>query len=79
MSGFGSFSALLSVSVIFCRALRVGSPASKLGDVVEGGTVRMVIISVAACLKKSSKPTFGIGISLGKKVTVSTSLTDLTG
>ena len=77
VGGFGSISALLSVSVIFCRALHVGSPASKLSVVVEGGAVRMVIISVAACLKKSSKPTFGIGISLGKKVTVSTFLTNL--
>ena len=53
VGGFGSVSALLSVSAIFCSALRVGSPASKLGVVVEDGAVRMVIISVAACLKKS--------------------------
>ena len=68
MGGFGSFSALLSISAIFCRVLRVESPASKLGVVVEGGVVRMVIIYVAACLKNSSKPIFGIGISLGKKL-----------
>ena len=67
VGGFGSFSDLLSVSAIFCRALRVESPASKLGVIVEGGAVRMVIISIAACQKKSSKPNFGIGISLGKK------------
>ena len=66
VGGFGSVSALLSVSVIFCRALRVGSPDSKLGVIVRGGDVRMVIISIAVCLKKSSKPTFGIGISPGK-------------
>ena len=72
-------SALLSVSATFCRSLCVGSPASKLGVVIEGGTIRMVIISVAICLKNSSKPTFGIGISIGKKVTVSTSLTNLVG
>ena len=68
VGGFGSFSALLIVSAIFCRALRVGYPASKLGVVVEGGDVMMVIISVAACLKKSSNPTFGIGISLEKRL-----------
>ena len=55
MGGFGIFSALLSVSAIFCRALRVSSPTSKLGIVVECGAVRIVIMSVAACLKKSSK------------------------
>ena len=80
MGGFGSISALLSASAIFCRALHVGYPASKLGVVVViGGVVRMVIISVAACLKKSSKSTFGIEISLGKRVNVSTSITKLVG
>ena len=68
MGGFIMFSALLSVSAIFCRELRVGSPASKLGVVVEGGAVRIVIMSGAACLKNSSNPTFEIGISLGKKL-----------
>ena len=66
MGGFGSVSTLLSVSAIFCRVLRAGSPAYKLSVVVEGGTIRMAIMSVAACLKKLSKPTFGIGVSLGK-------------
>ena len=33
VGGFGSFSALLNISAIFCRALRIGSPASKLGVV----------------------------------------------
>ena len=50
VGGFRSFSTLSSVSAIFCRAMRVGSPASKLSVFVEGGTVRMVIIYVAACL-----------------------------
>ena len=78
VGGFGSFSALLSVSVIFCEELRFGSPTSKLGVVVKGGAIRMVIMSVAAYLKKLSKPTFGIGISLGF-FTMSTSLTNLFG
>ena len=63
VGGFESFSGLLRVSAIFCRSLRVGSPGSKIDVVVEGGAIRMVIVSVAAYLKKSSKPTFGIGIS----------------
>ena len=52
MGGLGSFSALLSVSTIFCRALHAGSSASKLVVVFEVGAVSMVIISVAACLIK---------------------------
>ena len=68
VGGFGFFSVLLSVSAIFCRSLCVGSPASKLGVVVEGVAVRIVIMSVAIYLKKLFKPIFGIGISLGKKL-----------
>ena len=79
VGGFGSFSTLLSVSVIFCRAMRAGYPASKLGIVVEGGAVRMVVIFVATCLKKSSKSTFRLGVSPGKKATVSTSLINFVG
>ena len=67
VGGFGSFSALLSVSATFFRVLRAGYPASKLGVVVEGGVIRMVLISIVACLKKSYKSTFVIGISLRKK------------
>ena len=40
----------------------------------EGGAVNIVIISVAACRKKSSSFTCGKGITVGKKVTVSTFL-----
>ena len=56
--GFRSLSALLSVSAIVFIALRVVSPTSKLGAAVEGGAIRIVIMSVATCLKRSSKPTF---------------------
>ena len=52
VGGFRSFSTLLSVSEIFCRALLVGYPASKLSIVVEGGAVIMATMSVAAYLKK---------------------------
>ena len=45
VSGSGSVFALLIISVVFCRALRAGSPASKLNVAVEGGTIRMVIMS----------------------------------
>ena len=51
VGGFGSFFTLLSASEIFYRALRVGSPTLKFGVFVESGALRMVIISVAACLK----------------------------
>ena len=52
VSGVIIFSTLLDTSVIFCNASRVGSSASKLGVVVEGRDVRMVIMSVATCLRK---------------------------
>ena len=56
-------------------ALRTGSPACKVGVVGDCGCVRMVIISLAACRRKSSNLISGNGIVLGKKVTVSQSLT----
>ena len=33
------------------RALRTGSPAAKDGTVFDGGCVRIVVISLAACFK----------------------------
>ena len=45
---FRTFSALLSLSTISCIVLHVASPVSKLGVIVEGGTVRIMIISVLA-------------------------------
>ena len=57
------------------NALRTGSPASRLGVVVDGGLVNNVIISVAACVRKSTSVIFGNGTDTGKKVTVSQSLT----
>ena len=51
-------------------ALRVVSPACNDGVVVEGGLVRILIISLAACLRKSSKCISGKAISVGKNVTV---------
>ena len=77
VDGLVSVSALSSVYKIFYRTLHDGSPVSRLGAVAEGGSVRMVLISEATCLKKSYKPTFGIGISLEKRDTVSTSFTNL--
>ena len=50
----------------------MGSPACKLGVVVEGGSVKIVIMSFTACLKKSSIFTFGKGMAVGKKITMST-------
>ena len=50
VSRFGSVSALLSVSTLFCRALRVGSLASKLGVVIEGSAIRMDDDNFCSCL-----------------------------
>ena len=36
------------------KALQIGSPACKEGVVVEGGCVKIVMMSVAACFKKST-------------------------
>ena len=52
-------------------AFLTGSPASKLGVVEDGLCVRIVVVSVAACLIKSTKLTFGNETVVGKKVTVS--------
>ena len=59
------------------NAFLTGSPASKLGVVVDGGFVKMVMISVAACFRKSASLTYGNGTLVGKNVTVSQSLTCL--
>ena len=53
------------------KALRTGSPAYKLGVVVDGGMVNNVIIYVDACFRKSTSVTFGKGMDTGKKVAVS--------
>ena len=47
----GIFSILFNCVARVTRALRTGSPACNLGVVVEGGSVRMEIISLAACRK----------------------------
>ena len=69
----GSSSACFNIVAKSKRAFLVSSPAFSDGVVVEGGAVRIVIISVAACRKKSSSCISGKGIAFGKKVTVSTS------
>ena len=56
-------------------ALRTGSPACKLGVVVDGGAVRIVMISSAARFRKSASFTCGNGTLVGKNVTVSHVLT----
>ena len=61
----------------FETALYEGSPACKDGHMVEGGVLRRVPMSVAVCCRKSLKVTFGKGMEWGKKVTVSTTRSDL--
>ena len=55
-------------------ALRTGSPAYRIGVVVEGGRVIMLIMSLATCCRKSSSFISGNSTIVGKKVTVSQSL-----
>ena len=69
----GRSSTLFKIVAISRSALRVLSPTCKEGVVVEGGDVKMVIMPVAACFKKSSRCISGNLIALGKKVTVFTS------
>ena len=52
----------------------IGSPTYKLGVVIEGGAIKIIIMSVAACLKKSSIFTFEKVTLFVKKFTLSTYL-----
>ena len=61
----------------FKIALSVGSPDSKLMVVDDGGLVRRATMSEPACLRWSSRETFGIGMTLGNFFTVSTCCTAL--
>ena len=47
--GSGIVSILFGCVANVSKALRTGSPASKLGVVIDGGFVRTVMISVAVC------------------------------
>ena len=69
----GIVSAQCRYVAIFNSAFLVGSPGSKHGMLDEGGAFRVLIMSTAACQRKSSGFTLGMGNALGKKVTVSTS------
>ena len=69
--GFGAGIERLSNCAIVTIALRVSSPTVNVGTVVECGVVRIVTISSAACLRKSSRSISGKGTDFGKKVTVS--------
>ena len=73
--GSGILSILFNCVANVSSALRTGSPASKLGVVVDGGAVKMVMISTAACFRKSVNFTCGNGTLVGKNVTVSHVLT----
>ena len=75
--GTSNISVRFRIVTISRSVFLVGSPASRLGVIVVGDTFRILIISSAACLKKSSVLTFGNEITFGKKVAVSMCLTDL--
>ena len=72
ISGIGCtlFNCVASVNRVFLTE----SSTARLGVVVDGGCVRMDMMSPAACLRWSVKFTVGKGIVVGKKVTVSQSL-----
>jgi len=57
-------------------AFLVSGPAYREGTVVEGGLDRMLIMSDAACAKKSDNLTDGKGMECGKNSTVSELATD---
>ena len=71
MIGSGSVSILCSCFANFNRAFRVGSPASKVGTFLDGFWVRIVIMSVAAWMRKSFSVILGNCIWWGKNSTVS--------
>ena len=58
----GMGSTRLSCYAMSRSAFRTGSPARRLGVVLEGGLVSKVTMSVAACFKWSVSVTCGIGI-----------------
>ena len=62
----GNGLALLRTNDISKRAFLLGLPTCRAGVVDEGSAVNIVIISLAACLKKSSKFTCGKGITVGE-------------
>lgn len=64
---------LFKIVAISSKSFLVESPACKLGVVVDRVTIKIVMMSVVACFRKSVKLISGKGISFGKKVAVSTS------
>ena len=71
LTGSGIVSILFNCFANVSKVLLTGPPASKLGVVVDGEFVKMVMISVAACYRKSTSLTFGNGTLVGKNITVS--------
>ena len=66
----GIVSTILSCVAKVKIALQTESPASNVVVVLEGVSVRIVVISCASCHRKSSSLTLGKGTNFGKKVTV---------
>ena len=73
LTGSEIVSILCSCVANVSNAFLTGSPASKLGVVVDEGLAKMVMISVAACFRKSTSLTCGNGTLVEKNVTVSQS------
>ena len=66
VTGSGIVSTRFNCFANVSSALRTGSPAYKLGVVVDGGAVIMVMISSSAYLGKSASCTCGNGTLVGK-------------
>ena len=71
----GIVSTRLSYVAKVKSALRTVSSAYNVVVIVEGGSLRIMIISCASCRRKSSSLTLRKGTNFGKKVTVLQSLT----
>ena len=67
----GRSSALCSIFAMSRSVFLVMSPACDDDVVVDGGDVRIVMISIAACLRKISRLTSGYGMTVGKNAIVS--------
>ena len=75
--GSGMVSTLLRTIASSRKAFYVASPTFNDGVTDDGGCIKMVVISVATCFKKSSSDTLRNSTSFGKNSTVSQFLSSL--
>ena len=73
----GVCATLLSCVASINNAFFTGSPAARLGVVVDGVRVRLLMMFPSACFRWSISLTSGNGVNVRKNGTVSQSLSDL--